>query len=89
MKNCPTCGQEMPEPSKRGRGQPRKFCEKCRPSTKEIEKGQKNSAPIVSSQTEGDVSPTPAPTPSPTEEIVPGIQVWTSADERREAQRSP
>ena len=89
MKNCPTCGQEMPEPTKRGRGQPRKYCEKCRPSTKEFEKGQKNSALIVSAQNEGAVSPVSAPTPSTTEEIVPGIQVWTSADERREAKRSP
>jgi hypothetical protein len=77
MTNCRKCGAEIKAPEKGG-GRPRKDCILCSPP--KTPRKPPNSMPL---------SPEPSTvTPATAEDIAPGIQVWTSADERREAKRS-
>jgi hypothetical protein len=73
--NCRKCGIELETPEKRGKGRPRTRCEKCSPST--IHPKMPNSTNL------GPIDPMDPHVTA--EDIAPGIQVWTSKDERREA----
>ena len=77
MTNCRKCGAEIKAPEKGG-GRPRKDCILCSPP-KTPRKPPISSPPSP---------PASTGTPAAAEDIAIGIQVWTSADERREAKQA-